>query len=81
MKTEKIKKEKKLIKKFLKSTGLYEKWDPRPGTFGGIQDPRPGTHLVGETGTQDPRSQRWIPRPKTRCHKKLRLPRIKTPQS
>ena len=27
--------------------------DAKPGTFGGIRDPRPGTHLVGET--QDPR--------------------------
>ena len=39
--------------------GIAEKWDPRPGTFGGTnliggtQDPRPGTLKVGPK-TRDP---------------------------
>ena len=38
--------------------GISKKLDPRPGTFGGTRDPRPGTDLVGETqnlipGTRD----------------------------
>ena len=33
---------------------ICEKWDPRPGTFVGTRDSRPGTHLVGETGNPRP---------------------------
>ena len=28
--------------------GISEKWGPRPGTFGGIRDSRPGIHHIGE---------------------------------
>ena len=35
------------------SWGISEKWDPRPGTIGGTQDPRPSTLNVGPE-TWDP---------------------------
>ena len=28
---------------------IFEKWDPRPGTFGGTRVSRPETYVVGET--------------------------------
>ena len=33
--------------------GTSEKWDLRPGTFGGTRDPRPGTNII--SGSRDPR--------------------------
>ena len=29
--------------------GISKEWDPRPENFGETRDPRPGTHLAGET--------------------------------
>ena len=45
------------FKQYLESLwiGISEKWEPRPGTFGGIRDPRPGIHLIG--GTRDLRPE------------------------
>ena len=33
--------------------GRYKKWDLRPGTVGGTQDPRLPTYHIGET---------WVPK-------------------
>ena len=35
--------------------GISEEWDPRPGTVDGTRNPRPSTHLVGET--REPRPE------------------------
>ena len=35
--------------------GISEKWNPRPGTVGGTQYSRPGTHLTNVT--RDPRPE------------------------